>query len=501
MFDGPAYPAKLKLLLSVSARQAYLNGVTVRLGGMTCTANSTSRRAPVAPVLSLCAILALPSGCAPMPHLAVPAAVISDEWRGDVPAADPAVDRGDFWRAFGSAELSELVARSRTGNADLAGAVARVDRARGQLRQAKAALSPAGGLSIGASGTKTDNSGAARFAYSDAYAQLDVSYDLDLFGRLRAEKRADRARADAALFDQRAIRLVVETEVARAYVRHAALRDRIAILDRALAAGRERDRIVRIRVREGATTVLDRGLNDIEFRGIEAERSRLIEGEARIRNALAVLVGEEAPRFQLGASSLAMLSAPMPVPVQPKQLLFRRPDLAGAEALIRAAEGDVASARAAFMPTIQLSASSLAQAATLTGPVGLTLSAGNSLLAPIFGRSRLKGQLDSISATQREAVANYRATLLNAFREVQDSLVAAEQARRRHRLFEASVRQSAQTSKLARIQYIEGEIDLQAMLEADQGEYDALDAEIQARLELMEASIDLYKAFGGDPSI
>lgn len=449
--------------------------------------------------LSLGILLAL-AACAPTPRLTVPPAILSDDWQGPVPAHAVALAQGDFWRAFGSPELSGLIARARSGNADLAAAIARVDRARAQLRQSRAALGPTGGIGTGMSGTKTDNTGAARFAYSDAYAQLDISYDLDLFGRLKADKRASAARATAALFDRDALQLVIETETARAYVRHAALVDRIAILDHAIAQARDLDRIVQIRVREGAATALDRGLNAIDLRTLEAERSRLIEGQARTRNALAVLVGEEAPRFQVGSIGIAAFGVPVPELVQPKMLLFRRPDLAGAEARIAAAHGDVDQARAAFMPSVRLSASGLAQAATLSGPVGLTAAAAASLFAPIFNRSRLTGELQAMSAAQRESVANYRATLLNAFREAQDALAAVEQASERQRLYADAARQSVTTTRIARIQYVEGQIDLQAALQADRGRSQAEAASVEARAELLEACIDLYKAFGGDPS-
>jgi outer membrane protein TolC len=294
---------------------------------------------------------------------------------------------------------------------------------------------------------------------------------------------------------------VVEAEVTRAFVQYSALGDRIALLDRNLEHARELERIVRIRVREGIATKVETGLQSIEVRQLEAERTRLLEAQEQTRNALAVLTGEEAPRFQLAPTSLGSLATPSFATVQPADLLVRRPDIRAAEARIGAAAGDIASARAAFLPNLRLTASALGQAATLTGPFGATLAVGASLLAPIFDGGRLKGQLAFASAVQVETVELYRAVLLRALRETEDALSAAAQSGRRHALLEQVVEDARTTARLRRLQFIEGEADLRDVLDAQRLLVQAEDARAIATQERMNAAIDLYRAMGGAPRV
>jgi outer membrane protein TolC len=242
-------------------------------------------------------------------------------------------------------------------------------------------------------------------------------------------------------------------------------------------------------------------LQSIEVRQLDAERTRLVEAQEQTRNALAVLTGEEAPRFELPTTSLDALATPSFATVQPADLLVRRPDIRAAEARIGAAAGDIASARAAFLPNLRLTASALGQAATLTGPFGATLAVGASLLAPIFDGGRLKGQLAFASAAQVETVELYRAALLTALRETEDALSAAEQSRRRQALLEQVVEDGRTTARLRRLQFIEGEADLRDVLEAQRMLVQAEDARAIARQERMNAAIDLYRAMGGAPRV
>ncbi|HEX8216402.1 MAG TPA: TolC family protein, partial [Allosphingosinicella sp.] len=343
------------------------------------------------------------------------------------------------------------------------------------------------------------NIGGSVFNFAQGFAGLDVSYDVDLFGRERAGRRAGRARLAAAAFDRDSAALVVETEVARAWVQHAALTDRIVLLDRNVAQARELDRIIAVRLRLGDATRVDTGLQAIQVRQLEAERVRLVEALARTRNALAVLVGEEAPRFAVGQSSLAAFSVPEIAPVQPGELLVRRPDIRAAEARIAAAEGDVAQARAAFLPRLRLSASALGQAATLGGPIGATLSIGADLLAPIFNRRRLRGELGVAAADQAESVELYRGALLTALAEAENGLSAIVHSRARETLLIDIVEEARTTARLARLQYLEGEADLQRVLDAEQLLVRAEDARAMALQERLDAAIDLYKALGGAP--
>ncbi|HEX8366581.1 MAG TPA: efflux transporter outer membrane subunit [Allosphingosinicella sp.] len=454
----------------------------------------TAHRLPAFALLA-----ALASACAPSVEMRPRPELQSQGWSGEggaiaVPARQPAL--GD---AFGDPALQRLLALAAARNADVAAAAARVQRARAQLGIARASMLPLVSGSAGLSGTDTDNSGGGAFNFSEGFAGLDVSYEVDLFGGERAGRRAARARLAAAAFDRDAVDLVVETEVARAYVQHAALAHRISLLDRNIAQARELERIIGVRLRLGDATRVDTGLQTIQVRQLEADKLRLVEALARTRNALAVLVGEEAPLFQAPQASLQNLAVPDIASIQPGELLVRRPDVRAAEARIAAAEGDVARARAAFLPRIRLSASALGQAATLGGPIGATLRIGSDLLAPIFNRRRLRGELGTVAADQAESVELYRGALLTALSEAENGLAAVAHSRAREALLVEIVAEATITARLARRQYLEGEADLQQVLDAEQLLVRAEDARAVAHQERLEAAIDLYKALGGSP--
>jgi multidrug efflux system outer membrane protein len=452
----------------------------------------------------------LAAGCAPQVRLAVAPGIVSGQWR-DTPAAPapapgfestpalaPAAGQVTLAEALGSAELERLTARALAANADVEAALARIERARAELGVARAAMLPVVSASAGLAHTRSDDK-TDPYRFSQGFGQLDIAYDVDLFGAARAGKRAARARLAAARFDRDAAALVVESEVARSYVQYCALSDRIGLLDRSIADARELERIINVRFREGAATKVDTGLQAIETRNLEAERLRLVEARLRTRNALALLVGEEAPLFDPADGGLDGFRVPAPALVQPGELLVRRPDVRAAEARIAAASGDVDAARRAFLPSLRLSASRLAQAATLSGPLGLTTSIGAGLLAPIFDRGRLNGRLHVAAADQHESVALYRKALLAALKESEDALAGVSQSEERERLIADVVANAQTTARLSRMQYLEGEADLRTVLDAQRLLVQAEDARALVLQERLAAAADLYEAMGGAP--
>lgn len=431
-------------------------------------------------------------------QMQAPPGVLSTEWSR--PAAPVGADtRRNLGDAFGSAELARLIERALVQNPDVAIAAARIDQARAALRIARAAMLPTVSASAGLSGARTDRP-ADPFDFSDAFAGIDVSYDLDLFGAASAERRAGRARLAAAMFDRDAALLAIEAELARAFVQRAAIAQRIALLDRNIAQAAELQRIIRLRQEAGEATRVDLGLQNIQLRQLEAERLRLAEALDQTRTALALLVGEEAPAFASAPVDLSGLRLPAFAPGAPGDLLVRRPDIRASEARIHAAGGDVGQARAAFFPRLRLSARGLAQAASLGGPIGSVLSIGADLLAPIFNRGRLQGEFDGASARQRESVELYRRALLAALAEVENALSAADRSREREALLLAVVEEAQLTSRLSRLRYVEGEADLRETLDAEALLVQAEDGRALAVQQRLEAQIDLFRATGGRTS-
>jgi NodT family efflux transporter outer membrane factor (OMF) lipoprotein len=443
------------------------------------------------------------AGCVPHTQLAVAPDLLSTQWTrtsqappapGQAEAVPGSTSLGE---ALASAELEALIARATEANADIRIAQARIRQARALFRSARGAMLPVINGSAGLSSTRTERTTGDPFDFSDAFAGLDISFDIDLFGAGRAERNAARHRLRAAEFDREAAVLVVQSDVARFYVQRATLAARIALLDRNIDQARDLERIIRARFTAGDATRVDLGLQTIQVRQLETERTRLDQALDRTRTALAVLVGEEAPRFQLAPAQLESLRPPVLAVAPPAELLVRRPDIRAAESRINAAGGDVQQARAAFFPRIRLSASALGQAASLSGPLSSTYTIGADLLAPIFNRGRLRANLQLAAARQVESVETYRQVLLTSLAEVENALGAVQRSAAREELLNQVVTEARLTARLARLQYVGGEADLQRVLDAEQNLTEAEDARAIARQERFEAAIDLFTALGG----
>lgn len=438
---------------------------------------------------------ALLAGCAPSLQVEPTPSIASVEWSEELSSGGVPVDaRQGLGRGLGSARLASLIDRALQRNPDLGIAAARVDQARALLRSARASLLPTATLAAGAEGVS--DRGAARAAQGDAYLGIDVTYDLDLFGGAAAERRAGRDRLRAAEEERRAARIVVEAEVARAFVQQAALAGRLALIDRNIAQAGELARIIGLRREAGEATMVEVSRQRMQVRELEAERVRLDLALAQTRSALALLCGEEAPLFASEPDRLDRLSVPEFAVADPQTLLGARPDIRAAEALIAAAGGDVASARAAFFPRIRLSAGGFLQSAA-GGPIEALLSVGSGLLAPIFNRGELHGRFDLATAQQRESVETYRRTLLTALAEVENARAAATRTRSREERVAQAAEEARRTARLTRLQYTEGEADIRDTIDAEERLIAAEDALALARQQRLEAAIDLFRATGG----
>jgi multidrug efflux system outer membrane protein len=213
-----------------------------------------------------------------------------------------------------------------------------------------------------------------------------------------------------------------------------------------------------------------------------------------------VLIGRPPEGFNIGATTNVDLAVPSVAPGLPAELLVRRPDLAAAEAQLGSARADVAAARAALLPSIQLTGSaglaSTALASLLGSPTSVYAIAA-SLLQPIFDGGRLQGQVAFSESRQRELVEIYRGAILAALADVENALSAVSRRAEQESL-QAQVRDEAQRAlRLAEARYRAGVDDQLAVLDAQRTEFQAQDQLAQLRLARLEAAVSLYKALGG----
>ena len=439
-------------------------------------------------------VLAAASGCAPQVGLETAPPVAAESWSvADAPGSFATTSLAD---AIAVAELQTLTAAALNSNSDIRIAAAKVRQARALAQIARKAALPSISASAGASKTAS-SAGSTTASSTFAYGQLDVELDLDLFGRLAASRRAAVARSAAAELQRQSIALAVETDVAATYVQRAALLQRVVILDRNIERAADLERIIQARLRAGDATRVDLGQQTVQVRNYQNDRVQLLQALDLTRTALALLTGAEAPQFRMAGTDLRSLAIPDYSADLPAVLLAHRPDVRASEALIAAANGDVAQARASFMPRLNLSARGLLSSTLSAGPLSQSLSLGSSLLLPIFDRGRLRGELDFVTAAQAEAVDRYRKTILEALTEVENIRSAIIYTREREALLNSVVEEARVTARLLRLQYIEGDEGLQRVLDAEQSLGAAEDAQARAREDRLLANIALYRAMGG----
>jgi len=402
-----------------------------------------------------------------------------------------------WWTDFGSAELNRLMTTARANNYDIKAALARIEQARAQIRGAEAALYPAfdGRASAGRSGA---NDG---LPDGNSYrGNLSVSYELDLWGANAASVSGAEADAAATAFNAVALDLVLQGDVASAYLTYLALGERLRVAQENLRLAREVLALVEEQAAAGAVSGLELAQQRQQVAAISAELPDL-EGQRRQSiNALALLLGTTAGALGEPGGQLYDLAVPPLQPGVPAELLQRRPDVRSAEASLVSANADIGVARAAFFPTISLTAEGGIASAALDAflrPESLLYSLVASLVAPIFDGGQRQANLDLSKARKEELVYLYQQSALSAFREVEDALVDQHsQALREIALIE-SARQAQQAYDLAALQYRAGATDLLTLLVAQRTLLTAQDALVQSRLGRLSAAVALAKALGG----
>jgi multidrug efflux system outer membrane protein len=443
--------------------------------------------------LAICLALA---GCSLVPDYRRPPDAAPEAWKNPAPkaqAGETAISPG-WWKLFGSAELDRLMNEALTNNRDLTAATRRIDQFRALAKIAGAPLLPA--ISAGGSYTYEDGS---RFngGRSTWQGQWNLSYEVDLWGRLRPARDSARAHLDNARFSREALRLTVMGDVAQTYFTLLGLKDRRAIAEENLRNIGEVLAIIASRFEAGAATALDVAQQQTERANAAAALARIDQDIAQTENALAVLLGRPPQQFEPQGRSLQGIMIPNADPAHPAALFEQRPDVQGAEAELIAAHADIGVARAAFYPKLELGADNIFTAAMMSQPAGIGVAAAAALSQPIFQGGRLEGELERTKARRDELVEVYRQTLLAAYREVEDALALGSQAARRREDLRLSVDSARQAYELGRERYLAGATDYQTLLNVQRSLLNAQDSEVQAHVDVLTASVLLYKALGG----
>lgn len=436
------------------------------------------------------------SACSLVPYYTRPTvtsdAALADIWKGVPQPAPEKTIAADWWRDFGSANLNGYVGTALNANNDLMASLQRIEQARASVQGAGAGLLP----QVNASGSQSKDwqeSGGRSTSSDSNRGSLSISYEVDLFGRTRAGVEAAEARLDASKFDHEALRLVVAGDVTQAYANAAGASEQLSVARNNLTIAKDVLNIINARFREGSASALEAAQQKADVASSEANIATLQRQHDAYVTQLAVLMGEAPQRFTLREDKLITMKVPVVSPVLPSRLLEQRPDIRAAEANLIAANADIGAARAAFFPSLNLNAEG-----ALTGnPAASILSLSASALAPIFSGGTLESGLSSSKARKEELVATYRQTVLTAFKEVSDALAAVKAASVRVKALDSAQTEARTAYRLARARYDSGSIDFQALLDIQRSLLQAEDSYAQARLEAINASVDLIKALGG----
>ena len=416
-----------------------------------------------------------------------------------------ALPKADWWRGFRSRELNALIEDARFSNLDIAIAIARVIQADAQARIVGAVLVPA--LDFGASASRTRSSGATGSVLSTPPgprnqfgALFSASYVLDFWGKNRATVLAAEQNAVASRFDREVAVLTAITAVADAYFQVLAAQDRLRYARENIASANRVLNVFKQRVEAGTASSLDVAQQESVLNTERAAVPTLEQTLRRNTATLATLLGR-APEFvRVRGGSMFSIAIPRVTPGIPADLLTQRPDIRAAEAELAASNADVTAARAAFFPSIELSAQAGVQASMLrwlARPEAIAWQVAADLAQPIIDGGRLEGQLDLQKGNREEALQNYRRAIIQAFADVDIALVATRQLAIRERLQNEVVQSSRRAFQIAEQRLTEGTVDIVTVLNTQKTLFEAQDTLAQTRLARLQATIDLFLALGG----
>jgi multidrug efflux system outer membrane protein len=418
-------------------------------------------------------------------------------WTAVAPAE--AQPRGEWWKAFADPVLDDLVARADRHNASIQVAAARLAQARALAGIVDADRAPQLGVSAGASRFGGVIEGAAVPASTLGTAGAALSYELDLFGKLARASDAARLDAQAREGLLQSTRLLVQAEVARAYLELRALDAERAIVNDTLAAHRETLQLTEGRFRAGDVAELDVARARTEVAATESEALALDRRRAELENALAVLTGESATAFALPAGEWKTQLPAIPAGI-PAMVLARRPDVSAAQSGMLAAQQRVGVAQAAWFPDIALTASGGYASPELGDLFKWSARAwgvGALLSLPLLDGGRREAGVQNASAQLDESVARYREQVLVAVREVEDQLSALRLLASQSEAQARAVESAARATELSNARYLGGFVSQLELLDARRSELRNRRQALQVRSAQYQSTVGLVRALGG----
>lgn len=463
----------------------------------------------------------LPSSCLPLllglalagcaagpdyrrPDVATPAAFKeAGDWKPAQPKDD--APRGDWWEIYGDAELNTLVREVAISNQNVQTAAAQYRQAIALLGAARAAYYPTLGTSL--SGTRNQafasTAGTTNIGQTTSNSvklSFDASWELDLWGHIGRSVEAGKASAEASAADLGAALLSAQATLVQTYFQLRATDVELRLLDQTVAAYRRSLEITRNRYEAGVAARVDVIQAETQLESTQAQAIDLGVQRAQYEHAIAILVGKPPSEFRLApAVDLPPLPA-MPAAL-PSVLLERRPDIAGAERRMAAANAEIGVAQSAFFPTLTLGGSGGYQNTSLYNLTTLPnrfWSLGPELALTLFDGGARTAQKESAVAAYDATVATYRQTVLGAFQEVEDNLAALRLLTQEAAVQKAAAESAEKALELTQNQYLAGTVSYLNVVTAQATALSAESSEISIASRSLVAHATLLKALGGN---
>lgn len=474
------------------------------------------RRAPYGRrLVPLLAALLTLAGCSLTPAYAPPRvdapAAFKEAAPGPWKTAEPAenIPRGEWWKAFADTTLNELESRAAAANQDLQAGAARLAQARALQQNARSGLFPQ--IGIGAGPTRQRPSPASQGLAADAdtravtlwRAQGSIAYEADLFGRVSSgvEAAAATSAQREALFHS--LQLAIQADVAQAYFSLRELDALAALYADTVKLREQSTRLFQRRFDEGDISELELATSRTELASARSEALGIARQRAVAEHSLAILLGEAPAAFSLPPLPLQKVTVQVPAGL-PSTLLERRPDIAAAERAMAAANARIGTARAAFFPRLSLTGAlgyesdelgdlfKWSSRAFVMGPL-----VGTVLSLPVFDGGARQAGVDQAQAAFAEEAANYRQTVLRAFKEVEDNLAQLRLLGDQTQAQDEAVRAARRAARLSQIQYREGSVSYLNVIDADRSVVQHQRVAVQLEAEQARATVNLIRAIGG----
>jgi NodT family efflux transporter outer membrane factor (OMF) lipoprotein len=409
-----------------------------------------------------------------------------------------------WWELYNDPILNSLVEQVAISNQTIASAEAQFRQARALVRAARAGYFPS--ISVGASVTrsyKPGNSDAGNNGGStDTNFQLplDATWELDLWGRIRRGVEASQANSQASATDLAAVTLSTQAELVSDYFQLRVLDAQKQLLDTTTTVYRKSLELNNKRYAAGVTAKLDVLQAETQLKNAETQTIDLGVQRAQLEHAIALLIGRPPAAFSLQSTSSATVIPPIPTTGLPSELLERRPDIASSERRMAAANAQIGIAKAAYFPTISLSATAGLSASSLAPWFAWPSrfwSIGPAMAATLFDGGLRKAMSDQAWAAYDATVAAYRETVLTAFQEVEDNLAALRILEEEAQIQNQTIQAAQKVVSITMNQYLTGTV---AYLNVIVAQSTALANERTALGILgrrLTASVLLVKALGG----